>query len=69
MVLDVLAFFAIVISIIAAVSEESVMIFIVGVGGGLILIGLGTILDSLRQIFKLLKKISQKLSEKNNFSP
>jgi len=62
--LNILAFLAIIISLFAAVASESVIVFIVGVGGGFLLVGLAEIVDSLRGIFLLLRKISQNLPKK-----
>jgi len=62
--LKILGGFAIVGGVLAAAGSESTIVLIVGVGGGFLLIGIGWIIDSLQDIFRILKQISEKLPKK-----
>ena len=62
--LKILGGFAILIAVFLALDQRSLIVLIVSAGGGLLLIGIGWIVDSLQDIFRILKKISEKLPKK-----
>ncbi len=62
--LKILGGVAILIAVFLALDQRSLIVLIVSAGGGILLIGLGWIVDSLQDIFRILKKISEKLPKK-----